>query len=92
MTCLVPTRPRTIMIHQVTPNALPKFHMWTQLMISLVPIPTGTSTLLQVTLEALPKFHRQTQLKQVLAMFDHKYPRFFSLCRRRCPNSTSEHN
>jgi hypothetical protein len=27
MTCLVPTRPRTIMIHQVTPDALPKFRM-----------------------------------------------------------------
>ena len=59
-------------ILQVTPEALPKLHMWTQLIAILVLIRPQTSTILQVTL--------------------HKHPRFFRLHRRRCPNSTCEHN
>ena len=43
------------------PEALPKFHMWTQLMTSLVPIRPQTSTILQDTPEALPKFNMWMQ-------------------------------
>ena len=56
-------------IIQVMLEALPKFHMWTQLLISLVTIPGRTSTILQVTLEVLPKFHWRMQLKTSLVPF-----------------------
>jgi len=53
-------QPSTIL--KVTPEALPKFNMWTQWMASLVQIRPQSSTILQVTLEALPKFHMWTQI------------------------------
>jgi hypothetical protein len=59
---LVPVWPQTSTILQVTPEALPKFNIWAQLMASLVPIRQQLSTILQVTPEALPKFHMWTQL------------------------------
>jgi hypothetical protein len=50
------------MILQDTPEALPKFNMWTQLKASLVPIQPQTTSIVQVTPEALPKFNMWTQL------------------------------
>ena len=89
MASLVPIRPQTSMILQVTPEALPKFHMWTQFSSQFD--------------HKHPQFVRLCQRRcpnsigkwckwHVSSQFNHEYPQFFRSCRRRCPNSTGGRN
>jgi len=93
MASLVQIRPQTSTILQVTLEGLHKFHMSTQIMTRLVPIPPRKSTINQVTPEAQFKFNMWMQLMTSLPRPNSTTNiRFFRLRRRRCPNSTSEHN
>jgi hypothetical protein len=77
------------MILQVTPEALPKFHMWTQLMANFIPIRPQTFTILQVTPDALPKFHMWTQLMTSLVPIRPQTSTILQEHRRQhCRNST----